>query len=215
MQQKFLRFINSPLFPVTVAAMYITLMVIAALIPKVPVYIPQDLAYRDISENRKHAEIEKMTLATSQLAINTPINNMAEDNNNNNNTTNNSIQCSWGNFNISIENFELICRTVQCEAGNQDIDTQIMAALTILNRIKSDKFPDTVSEVVYQDEQYKVTQWTNFESYYWTESVEQAVTYALETNEHPADMFYFRTSRYHNFGQPYIQSGNLYFSTED
>lgn len=128
------------------------------------------------------------------------------------------IPCIWGGFNITIEEYELICRTVYCEAGNQDIDTQIMAALTILNRTLSNKFPYSISEVIYQTEpylMYEVTQWTGFEQYGWTEQVEQAVSYALERNDYPLDMFYFRTEHYHKFGVPYMQSGDLYFSTED
>ena len=126
-----------------------------------------------------------------------------------------TIPCIWtDNTSITLEEFRLICTTVYCEAGNQSIETQIMVALTILNRLNSEEFPNTVREVIYQDEQYAVTEWENFEDYGWTSSVEQAVTYALEVNTYPEDMFFFRTDHYHRFGQPYMQSGELYFSTK-
>lgn len=125
-----------------------------------------------------------------------------------------TIPCIWAdNISITLEEFRLICTTVYCEAGNQSIETQIMVALTILNRLNSEDFPNTVREIIYQDEQYAVTEWENFEDYGWTSSVEQAVTYALEVNNYPDDMFFFRTDHYHRFGQPYMQSGELYFST--
>lgn len=126
------------------------------------------------------------------------------------------IKCEWGNFSISEEEYKLICTTVYCESGNQDYQTQVMVCLTILNRLVDDSgnFADTISGVIYQQDAYEVTTWNDFESRGWTEQVEEAVKYALEVNEHPADMFYFRTLHYHTFGQPYMQSDDLWFSTE-
>ena len=123
-----------------------------------------------------------------------------------------TIPCIWTeDISITLDEFRLMCTTVYCEAGNQSIETQIMVALTILNRLNSEEFPNTVREVIYQDEQYAVTEWGNFEDYGWTSSVEQAVTYALEVNDYPEDMIFFRTDHYHKFGQPYIQSGEDHY----
>ena len=115
---------------------------------------------------------------------------------------------------LNKEERELLYRTVYCESGNQSIEAQEMVALTILNRLESDKFPDTLHDVIYQKNQYEVTEWNGFESYGWTEQVEQAVENALIENRHPSDMYYFRNGYYHSFGVPYMQSGDLYFSTE-
>lgn len=115
---------------------------------------------------------------------------------------------------LNNEEKELLCRTVYCESGNQSIETQEMVALTIINRLESDKFPDTLHDVIYQKNQYEVTTWNGFENYGWTEQVEQAVENALIENIHPSDMYYFRNGYYHGFGVPYMQSGDLYFSTE-
>ena len=115
---------------------------------------------------------------------------------------------------LNKEERELLCRTVYCEAGNQSIETQEMVALTILNRLESDKFPDTLHDVIYQKNQYEVTTWSGFENYGWTEQVEQAVENSLIENRHPSDMYYFRNGYYHSFGVPYMQSGDLYFNTE-
>ena len=115
---------------------------------------------------------------------------------------------------LNKEERELLCRIVYCEAGNQSIEVQEMVALTILNRLESDKFPDTLHDVIYQKNQYEVTTWSGFENYGCTEQVEQAVENALIENRHPSDMYYFRNGYYHSFGVPYMQSGDLYFSTE-
>ena len=112
------------------------------------------------------------------------------------------------------KDFELICRTVYCEAGNQDIKTQEMVALTIMNRVKSKRFPNTVKGVVYQKNAYAVTNWKDFSSRKWTKQVEKAVKRAAKSKKHPKDMFYFRTDYFHKFGKPYMVSGDLWFSTE-
>ena len=90
-----------------------------------------------------------------------------------------------------------------------------MVALTILNRVASKKFPNSIKDVVYQKNAYAVTTWKNFEQYKWTKQVEKAVNIALKNNKHPRDMFYFRTEHYHKFGRPYMKSNDLWFSTED
>lgn len=125
-----------------------------------------------------------------------------------------SYICEWLDTEISQEDFELLCRTTFCEAGNQDFETQKMVCLTILNRLKSNKFPDTIHDVVYSKNAYEVTTWGDFESREWTEQVELAVLSALEENNHPEDMFYFRTEHFHTFGENYIKSDDLYFSLE-
>ena len=161
----------------------------------------QQLQRQQQAQNTQQAAADSLTLATSQETV---ISDTKEI----------TIPCAWSDITITLSDFELMCRTVYCEAGNQPIETQIMAALTILNRLSSENYPDTVTEVIYQDSQYSVTEWPDFDQYGWTSSVEQAVTYALEVNEHPGDMYYFRTDHYHPFGQPYTVSGDLYFSTQ-
>lgn len=125
------------------------------------------------------------------------------------------IVCEWLGYELSQYEYELLCRTTFCEAGNQDLETQVMVALTILNRLCADEFPNSIHDIVYQERAYAVTKWKDFEKYEWTEQVEQAVNIALEVNEHPYDMYYFRTKHYHKFGQPYMQSDDLWFSIEE
>ena len=125
-----------------------------------------------------------------------------------------SYVCEWLDTEISQEEFELLCRTTFCEAENQDFESQKMVCLTILNRLKSNRFPDTIHDVVYGRNAYEVTTWADFESKEWTEQVEMAVLSALEENNHPEDMFYFRTEHFHTFGENYIKSDDLYFSLE-
>ena len=121
--------------------------------------------------------------------------------------------CYWGNILLSRQELELLYTTVYCEAGNQSVATQAMVAQTILNRMISDTYPDTLEEVIYQPGQFEVTEWPDFEDRGWTEQVERAVELALDSKLHPAKMLYFRSGdSYHSFGQPYMKSGDMYFT---
>lgn len=123
------------------------------------------------------------------------------------------VYCEWGDFYMTVDEYNLVCTTVFCEAGNQDFDTQVMVCLTILNRY-ADGFADNIRDVIYQKNAFSVTSWPYFEERGWTKQVEEAVVYALQVNEHPSDMFYFRTKHFHKFGKQYKKSDDLYFSTE-
>lgn len=108
---------------------------------------------------------------------------------------------------ITIDEFNLLCRVVQSEASIEPIDCQIAVCETILNRLAMGGFGDSITEVVYKPYAYS-TAW-NGEP---TESVMQAVTFALEKQTYPANMVYFRTGHFHKFGTPYKQISRTYFS---
>ncbi len=50
------------------------------------------------------------------------------------------------------EDYETLVRIVHCEAGNQDDKGKILVANVIINRVKSEKFPDSIYEVVTQND---------------------------------------------------------------
>lgn len=125
------------------------------------------------------------------------------------------IYCEWGELYITQADYELLCRTTYCEAGNQPQETQIMVALTILNRLASGRFGKDMTSVVYAPNAYEVTEWVNFSSRTWNSRTQQAVDIALQTNNHPRNMYYFRTLHFHNFGKSYKKSNDLWFSTEN
>ena len=121
--------------------------------------------------------------------------------------------CAWADIVLDKSEMDLLRTTVYCEAGNQSLETQYMVALTILNRL-ADGYASDLRGVIYQKGAFAVTKWSNFEQRGWTEQVEQAVEMALQTNEHPRNMYYFRDSYYHSFANNYKCSGSMYFSTQ-
>lgn len=108
---------------------------------------------------------------------------------------------------ISSDEFYEICRVVMNESGGEPFQTQVAVAETIVNRVNSDGFPDTVTEVLNQPYQYSHA--NNGEV---TDSVREAVTSALEYHTYDTDMVYFRDWYYHEFAEDYFYINNMYFS---
>ena len=53
--------------------------------------------------------------------------------------------------------YELLCEITYAEAGNQTEEQQVAAAATILNRVRSSIFPNTIKEVIMQRGQFAST----------------------------------------------------------
>lgn len=51
---------------------------------------------------------------------------------------------------LSEEDFQVLCRIVEAEAGGEDISGKLLVANVILNRVEDAAFPDTVKDVVFQ-----------------------------------------------------------------
>lgn len=48
------------------------------------------------------------------------------------------------------DELDVLQRIVEAEAGNEDEDGKLLVANVVLNRVDSDRFPETVTEVVFQ-----------------------------------------------------------------
>ena len=53
---------------------------------------------------------------------------------------------------LSEEDYEVLLRIVEAEAGGEDIEGKMLVAGVVLNRVADEKFPDTVKDVVFQRE---------------------------------------------------------------
>lgn len=51
---------------------------------------------------------------------------------------------------VPVDEFEVLCRIVEAEAGGEDMNGRILVANVILNRVESKAFPDTIEGVVFQ-----------------------------------------------------------------
>ena len=93
---------------------------------------------------------------------------------------------------IYLGELELLAQLVHAEAGNQSFEGKYLVAEVVLNRVESPDFPDSITEVIYQDGQFSVTKNGAFEKAAWSvdESDFEAVTYAVELHEN-RDVLYF------------------------
>ncbi len=53
-------------------------------------------------------------------------------------------------YDLSDEEKEALLRIVEAEAGSEDEDGRLLVANVVLNRVRSERFPDTVTDVVFQ-----------------------------------------------------------------
>ena len=109
---------------------------------------------------------------------------------------------------VTDKEYNLLLRVCMSECGGkygEPLEGKIAVVETIINR--SEIYGKTIEEVVYEQNQYSVAD--NGEP---DETVIEAVDIALSSNTYPDDMIYFRAGYYHNFGTPYRQIGNHYFS---
>ena len=116
-------------------------------------------------------------------------------------------------FNISEADMELIYRVVMSEAGGDGVLSQKGVTTVILNRLFSPNFPDTIPEVLEG-------QFSTGDNGPVTDEVKKSVVsaildYGTRRQILPYNCYYFRAWYYHDFGIPYCQLGNNYFSLSE
>lgn len=79
-------------------------------------------------------------------------------------------------YELAAEEREALLRIVEAEAGSEDEDGRLLVANVVLNRMNNEAFPDTVTEVVFQQSQ-GVTQFSPVASgrYYTVEISEKTI----------------------------------------
>lgn len=79
-------------------------------------------------------------------------------------------------YELSEEDLEALLRIVEAEAGSEDEDGRLLVANVVLNRVNSEVFPATVTEVVFQQSE-GVTQFSPIASgrYYTVEISEETI----------------------------------------
>ena len=109
---------------------------------------------------------------------------------------------------ISADDAELIAKTVQAEAGNQDMKGKRLVAAVIVNRVNSPEFPNTVEGVLSQDGQFSTYKYLNKTEATWQDRLAVRMESERTIN---CGVYFFRTSRY-GTGEPLFKYGDHYFS---
>lgn len=95
---------------------------------------------------------------------------------------------------FSMEDYDALCRIVNEESKSEDIEGQILVTNVILNRVASDKFPNTIQEVIESPGQFDPVETG---AYYVTEpsdQVKEAVIRALNGEDLSEGALYFQKS---------------------
>ena len=108
---------------------------------------------------------------------------------------------------FSEKDIALIARVTMSEASTQSFEVQVAVAQTVINRVHSGDYGDTVSDVVYSPSQFSTADNGDV-----SERVMLAVKEAIDNSPYPDDMLYFRQWYYHEWANDYKKIGDLYFS---
>ena len=79
-------------------------------------------------------------------------------------------------FDLSENDEYLLAKIVQCEAGNQDMEAKEAVVMVILNRVDDTRFPNTIEEVIKQNDNgvYQFSPLISGGSWYYTEPEEES-----------------------------------------
>lgn len=103
-------------------------------------------------------------------------------------------------YTLGEEDLEVLLRIVEAEAGGEDEDGKLLVANVVLNRVRNENFPETVKDVVFQQEN-GVTQFSPVSngSYYKVQISEEtvsAVERALSGEDISQGALYFAARQY-------------------
>lgn len=113
---------------------------------------------------------------------------------------------------LSKNDVDLIALVTMAEAEGEPEMGKRLVIDTILNRVDSDRFPDTVRDVIYAKNAFECMWNGRVDACYVKEDIRQLVLEEMQ-NRTRNNIHYFRAGHYHNFGTPVINVGNHYFST--
>lgn len=112
-------------------------------------------------------------------------------------------------YEFTAEEIDLLARVVMSESSIEPYECKVGVAKTVINRVMSDNYPNTVAEVVNEPFQFSTADNGTPDSECY-KAVHNAIDYP---DCFPNDMVYFRTDYYHDYGFPYVKIGKTCFST--
>lgn len=93
---------------------------------------------------------------------------------------------------ILLGEMELIAQLVEAEAGNQSFEGKCLVVDVILNRVESPDFPNTITEVIFQEGQFSVITNGAFEKAAWNMKDSDYAAVSCEMALHSnRDVLYF------------------------
>lgn len=103
-------------------------------------------------------------------------------------------------YHLSEEDYDALLRIVQAEAGSEDEFGKMLVAGVVMNRVKSENFPDTVTEVVMQQEdgvyQFSPVANGSYQNVQVTEETREAVERVLSGEDVTQGALFFAARKY-------------------
>ena len=96
---------------------------------------------------------------------------------------------------LEYNDYNVLLKIVEAEAGGEDLIGKIMVANVILNRVNSDAFPDNVTDVVYQKSQFSPISDGRINTVSISQETLEAVERALNGEDYSNGALYFRSVR--------------------
>lgn len=101
---------------------------------------------------------------------------------------------------ISADDYEALVRIVQAEAGNEDMKGKILVANVVLNRVADERFPGSVTEVVFQKSggraQFSPIANGTYDRVIVSDETREAVDRALAGEDYSEGALYFAARQY-------------------
>ena len=114
---------------------------------------------------------------------------------------------------ITMDDAVLIAKLVLAEAEGEPELGKRLVIDTVLNRLDSSDFPNTVYDIVYQPYHYDPAWDGRIDLFSELDDAFKLVVDEIH-NRTNSEVLYFRTDKFHEFGTPMEQVGNHYFSTK-
>ena len=107
---------------------------------------------------------------------------------------------------------ELLALVTMAEAEGEPEEGKRLVIDTILNRVDSPHFPNTIEGVIYQEGQFSSMWDGRINICYVKEDICQLVREELQSRSN-YDVMFFRTGYYSKYGTPMFQVGHHYFAS--
>lgn len=114
---------------------------------------------------------------------------------------------------LPMNDVDLLALITMAEAEGESEYGKRLVIDTILNRVDSDLFPDTVYGVIYQKGQFSPVTNGRLTRCYVREDIRQLVIEELESRTN-YEVLYFNGGGFPSYGTPLFQEGSHYFSTK-
>ena len=113
---------------------------------------------------------------------------------------------------LSQDEIELVALVTMAEAEGESEEGKRLVIDTILNRVDHERFPDSVTDVIYQKSQFSSMWNGRVDRCYVDEDICQLVREELDSRTND-DVVFFHAGKYGKYGTPEFQVGNHYFSS--